>query len=240
MRKLVLLIAVLAAMLAACSQDSNVTSIKGNESKNVENENLNEISEEVSEEYERGYYRENDQKLDFNKEIQFVHVKEVNNHALHERPFGGIASQDILYYRDEDVLYFFYDAKLPTEDIELIISKEQFNHDYLLNQELHQSESNSETLTLESIDNEFVNNDNRLFLNDDVKISKIADEGILVELNNSSYEVKKNDTLEIPLEKGDIKSTIIIENFGLLNSIEDMTYQKIENEELLPKEDTLR
>lgn len=205
-------------MLAACSpSDPKPKSIP------EEVENIDKAEEK----HERGYYRENDSKLEFDKDIHFVRISEVNNEALNERPSGGITSQDIVYDYEDDLLYFFYDAILPTEDTEMIIVEEQHNHDYLLNHILHQVNEDNIELTMKSINNEFVINNKRLFLGKTIKVSKISQDSISVSVNSETYEILNGEKEEITLEKGDTKSTISITNYGPLNSIDDMTYQVI-------------
>lgn len=216
-------------ILTACSS-SEVGSKHTGSSVNLSDEGkLSDLSgNEDSEEYEEGFYRDNDEKLDFNKSIHYVHVGEINTDALHEKPSGGISSQDTHYYKEDNLLYFFYDAILPTEETEMVVVEDQFNHDYMLDYKLHQSDNDKIKLDFGTIDNEHVNNDNRLFLESKVNVSKVSgSEVVIVTVDGEIHEVEKDESKEIVLERGEIKSSIEITNYGLFNSIEDMTYQNV-------------
>lgn len=165
-------------------------------------------------------------KLTFDKDILFVQVKEVNNEALHERPMGGISSQDA-YVKDGKELYMFYDAELPNKKTNMIVMKESRNHDYLLSYELLQSNEDVVDWEFEEIDNEYVNNDNRLFLGNKVIISELEDGIVNVTLGDQSVNVNPNGEDSIVLNDGDVNSEILIVNYGYLNSIKDMTYERL-------------
>lgn len=251
LKKLIVSIVILSAMLAACSPtpseventpviDEETKKVKSEE---VEEETEEEVEEEVEEEEEeeideseRGYYRDNDEKFSFNKDIYYVHIKEINNNVLNNRPNGGISSQDTHYYKEDDVLYFFYDSFLPEENTNMLVVEEQLNNDYLLRYKLHIEESNKTEFTLSSIDNEFVKNNNRLYLGSKIVINGVAgSESIVFSVNGNSHEVKSGEEKEIEIESGELKSSIVVSNYGLLSSSEDMTRQVIPGAERIPR-----
>lgn len=238
MKRFIILTTILISMLAACSNTSDPIPEKKNEAEvQAKQENKDEKVKkgEKAEIVEPKVEREN--KFSFNKDIQVVHVRELNTNALKERPLGGIAVQNSLYV--DDMLYFFYDVEeLPTQKTEMIVIQDNFNHDYLLGHELIQTTLYNATLSFPARENEYVNDNNRLFLNNKLKIEKQHNnDSIIVTFKGTSYEVKANDVLEIPLKKGETESTLIISNHGMLNTIENMRFEMIENEELLYSED---
>ena len=196
----------------------------------MEVENL-EVSEKVNRE-------DLEHKLDFDKDILFIQIDEVSEDALHERPMGGISSQDS-YVKDGKELYMFYDAEIPTEDTNMIIMEESIgSFDYQLSHKLRQTDKNTLKWKNEEIDNEHVNNENRLFLNDEISVSELKDGEVNVSVGNKSLNVKPGSEDSIKLKDGDIESEFIVTNYGYLNSIKDMTYERLleEDEARLPDE----
>lgn len=177
-----------------------------------------------------------DHKLDFNKDILFVQIKEVNEGALHERPMGGISSRDA-YVKGGEELYMFYDAELPTEKTNMIVMEESIGPlDYLLAYKLRQTDENTLSWENKLIDNEYVNNDNRLFLDDEISVSELKDGEVSVAVGDKQLNIKPGSEDSIKVKGKNVKSEFIVINHGYLNSIKDMTYEKLleEDESRLP------
>lgn len=166
------------------------------------------------------------EKLDFNKEILLIDIMEVNNEALHERPLGGIASQSS-YMMDENTLFLFYDANLPTEDTNMIITESSFNQQYLLNYNLHHLNENNAQLNIESVDNEYVNNNGRLFLNNEINVEHSGSGNVVISIGGKSVEIASGEEGEIVKVNGETESKIIIMNYGLINSIDNIIYEEL-------------
>lgn len=214
-------------MLTACFPKDVDNSTSESETEDKSPAVLESEDETNVEEYNALKDPEINRKFDFDKDLHFIHISEVNNNALNERPLGGIESQDVYYDKNENVLYFFYDSKLPTSKTEMIVVQDKFNHDYLLEYDLHLIEGNSASLTFNFIDNEYVNNDNRLFL-DKMLDLKVTDDKLSVSIDGNEYEVNNGESLEVPIENGDVKSKLVIANYGKLNTLENMSYHEIE------------
>lgn len=215
-------------MLTACFPKDIDNSTSESETEDKSPAALESEDETNVEEYNALKDPEINKKFDFDKDLHFIHISEVNNNALNERPLGGIESQDVYYDKNENVLYFFYDSKLPTSKTEMIVVQDKFNHDYLLEYDLHLIEGNSASLTFNFIDNEYVNNDNRLFL-DKMLDLKVTDDKLSISIDGNEYEVNNGESLEIPIENGDVKSKLVIANYGKLNTLENMSYHEIED-----------
>lgn len=175
-------------------------------------------------------------KLDFDKDILVVQIEEVNEAALHERPMGGISSQDA-YLKDGKELYMFYDAKLPTEKTNMIIIEESIGPlDYQLSYNLRQTNKDTLSWISEDINNEYVNNDNRLFSGNEISVSELDNGEINVVVGKESLNVKPGSGNSIKMKDGEVESEIIVTNYGYLNSVKNMTYEKLleEDEARLP------
>lgn len=166
-------------------------------------------------------------KLTFDKDILFVTVEEVNNKALHERPMGGISSQDA-YVKNGNELYMFHDAKLPNKETNIIVMEKYIDDfDYQLAYELKQTNEDTLDWTIKNVDNEYVNNDNRLFLGNKVSLSELDNGEISITIGDKSLNIKPGSEDSISLKSGDVESEISVVNYGYLNSIKDMTYERL-------------
>lgn len=214
-------------MLFACSTDESLPN----------NNDLNggDTKVEDKESSYQKYSMKDAKKLSFNKEIQLIKITEENSDTVTNRPSFGIAAQDS-YITEKRGLHLLYNAELPNKNTEFIVIKEVNDNGYLLDYELHYFDKAGFEIVLDKIDNEVVNNSNRSFMGtklsffmDPNKSLHIKKDGVDFLISNG-LEEEKNEFLSED-KKGNSKLTV--EHYGKINSISDISYDEIKDDDLL-------
>lgn len=171
-------------------------------------------------------------RLTYEKEMLFVYVQEMNNHALNEIPLDDLEVDEISFNEETEAIYFYNEDNIPQESTELIVLHEAYNLDYLLLQDIKYSTSTSERIALAPIyfsdfdeDYQPINNDHRLFLEEIIRLEQVEDSEIIrVEFKEETFDLERGESKDFMLEEDDKKSRILIRNFGTWETI-NMKYE---------------
>lgn len=170
---------------------------------------------------------ENDKVVDIGKPVQYVQVKEVNSNSLKERPIGGISVQKSLLYKNDNLLYLFFDAENPTPKTEMIVTYEKFDKDYLLDYDLTNTTSSKVELDTK-VAGEYLGENDKLIINKNrliknVSLKKVGDK-VEVEVNGKTKLVNMGKSKEIKFTNGKVNSTLIVSNYNIPKG--KIVYQK--------------
>ncbi|HWL23332.1 MAG TPA: hypothetical protein VNR38_06220 [Ureibacillus sp.] len=159
-------------------------------------------------------------RLPYGKEFHVIGIGEINNSVflggstLHLSPY--FAS----YNNEEKALYFYNNSNLPSESHDIIVIKEVYSLDSLLQQELLYG-TDEVSVRFPAIQqeedieqNKVVLNENRLFLDARFEIAVIDQTKINVMFNEQIYSLKEGETKTYDLVNGDVKSKIAVTYFG--------------------------
>lgn len=171
-------------------------------------------------------------RLTYEKEMLFVYVQEMNNHALNDIPLDDLVVDEINFNEETEAIYFYNENNIPQESTELIVLHEAYNLDYLLLQDVKYSTTTNERIKLTAIDfpnieedDQPVNNDHRLFLDETIAIEQVEDTEIIrVEFKEETFDLERGEYKDFMLEEDDKKSRILIRNFGHWETI-NMKYE---------------
>lgn len=171
-------------------------------------------------------------RLTYEKEMLFVYVQEMNNHALNDIPLDDLVVDEINFNEETEAIYFYNENNIPQESTELIVLHEAYNLDYLLLQDVKYSTTTNERINLTAIDfpnieedDQPVNNDHRLFLDETIAIEQVEDTEIIrVEFKEETFDLERGEYKDFMLEEDDKKSRILIRNFGHWETI-NMKYE---------------
>lgn len=229
MRKIIVIIAVLLT-LATLSYSFSKT--KDQEKEQNHNEKI--IVEDVEDDKKTKYSKKNAKKLDFNSEFVLIRILEKNNGVVKERPTEGIASQDS-YITEDGGLHLLYNAELPSKETKYIVIKEVDDDNFLIDYELQYFKDPKFEVNLNSISNAAIDNNARSFINTKLEFSmeedgkvKISRDGTNVadlgEFSNSKHTFTEGN------------SSLTIESYGKINSINKISYDEIKDDNDLAEE----
>lgn len=175
---------------------------------------------------------EDDKTIKLDKEIQYVQVKEINSDSLKSRPIGGISSQQSIYYEDDNLLYLFYDAEVPTKDTNMVVTYEKFDKDYLLDYDLINAKENKISLDTK-VNGELIKNKRKLILDENRLIKEMTiknyGEEIKIVINGKEKTVKSGETKEFNFTNKEVESRLVVSNHKLKDG--NIVYQE-PNEEM--------
>ena len=164
-------------------------------------------------------------KYDFSKDIPTVFVSEINSHSLKTDPESGIASTKAFYHKDNKILYIYNNAEKVSKKTKLIISEDFGNYDQLLYHHLYSSKKKYFSSEIIPINNKYVDNSNRFYLNKEYKIKHIGDGLIEFTFDNQVYKIKPGKKKTLKVKHGEKDSKIIVKNLGLLDSQKNIEYE---------------
>lgn len=164
-------------------------------------------------------------KYDFSKDIPTVFVSEINNHSLKTDPESGIASTKAFYHKDNKILYIYNNAEKVSKKTKLIIIEDFGNYDELLYHHLYSSKKKYFSSRIIPINNKYVDNSNRFYLNKKYKIKHIGDGLIEFTFDNQVYKIKPGKKKTLKVKHGEKDSKIIVKNLGLLDSMKNIEYE---------------
>lgn len=164
-------------------------------------------------------------KFDFSKDIPTVFVSEINSHSLKTDPESGIASTKAFYHKDNKILYIYNNAEKVSKKTKLIVIEDFGNYDELLYHHLYSSKKKYFSSEIIPINNKYVDNSNRLYLNKKYKIKHIGDGLIELTFDNQFYKIKPGKKKTLKVKHGEKDSKIIVKNLGLLDSQKNIEYE---------------
>lgn len=173
-----------------------------------------------------------DTRLTYEKDMMFIYVSEMNNSALHEIPLGNLVDDEVSFNEETESIYFYNQGLVPNEDTEMVVLSEVYNLDTLLSQVVDNgsgdvSRLNFRDITFSELEEDWqpINNENRLFLNETLKIERLNQtDNIQVDFMEDSFVLKPGEYRDFVLDEAGVKSRILIRNFGPWETI-NMKYQ---------------
>lgn len=180
-------------------------------------------------------------RLDYDKEILFLYVGELNNGVLRDEVVPNQISQTVANFNEKTQSLYFYNQKsIPIIDTEIMILNGVYSMENLLQETLYTSVDNNLYLDLSEVRYSYANdviplyNEDRLFLNTKIKVQKLDDKGTVeVYVGEEKFNLKPMESKEFMKngenEKSGLKSKIIITNYGLWDT-KNMKYEIHETE----------